>query len=222
VTLIGSTSALPHDQPFDYQLAMDRLQDYRAPRDRLGLLCASGEVVRVRKGLYVPGWRPGQEPPVDPLVLSGLIYGPSYVSLETALARHGLIPERVEEITCITSKRAKRFETPLGRFRYEPVNERVFGYGIRLEQAQGGAFFMAEPEKALCDRLAMISGLSAVREVESVLEEDLRVDVDAIKTTFRLTLVDEIAEAYKRKNVTAFYRWLLREQKLQPEAPLRS
>lgn len=206
-----TSAALPHDQPFDYQLAMDRLRDYHAPRDKLGHLCQSGEVIRVRKGLYVPGWRRGEEPPVDPLVLAGLIYGPSYVSLETALARHGLIPERVDEISCITSKRAKDFRTPVGRYRYEPVPERVFGCGIRLEQAQGGAFFLAEPEKALCDRVAMISGLTAAREVAAVLEDDLRVDVDAVMSTFRLPLVQEIAELYRRKNVAAFHRWLARQ-----------
>jgi predicted transcriptional regulator of viral defense system len=211
VDQFAKSTVLPYDQPFDYQLAMDRLRDYRAPRDKLGHLCRSGAVIRVRKGLYVPGWRLGEEPPVEPLVLAGLIYGPSYVSLETALARHGLIPERVEEITCITSKRAKDFRTPVGRFRYEPVSERVFGCGIRLEQARGGAFFMAEPEKALCDRVAMISGLKAAREVAAVLEDDLRVDVDAVMSTFRRPLVQEIAELYRRKSVAAFHRWLSRQ-----------
>lgn len=213
VAEIENISDLPHDQPFDYQLAMDRLLDYRAPRDRLGLLCENGAVIRVRKGLFVPGSRRGEEPPVDPLVLSGLVYGPAYVSLETALARHGLIPERVEEITCITSKRAKQFDTPVGRFRYEPVNERVFGIGIRLEQTRGGSYFLAEPEKALCDRLAMLSGLSTARDIRAALEDDLRVDVEALVSTFRLPLVEEIANAYRRSSVLAFHRWLAKQQK---------
>jgi hypothetical protein len=209
---LAPPSDFPFDQPFDYQLAMDRLRDYRAPRDRLGLLCEKGEVIRVRKGLYVPGSRRGEEPPVDPLVLSGLVYGPAYVSLETALMKHGLIPERVEEITCITSKRAKQFDTPVGRFRYEPVNERVFGIGIRLEQTRGGSYFLAEQEKALCDRLAMISGLSSARDLLATLEDDLRVDVDEVVSTFRLPLVAEIATAYRRSSVSAFHRWLAKEQ----------
>jgi hypothetical protein len=173
----------------------------------------------VRKGLYLPGWRRGQELPVDPLVLSGLVYGPSYVSLETALARYGLIPERVEEITCVTSKRAKLFATPVGRFRYEPVNERVFGWGIRLEQAQGGSYFITEPEKALCDRLAMVSGLSAARDMRDVLENDLRIETDDVVDSFRLTLVAEIAAAYRRKSVSAFHRWLARQQKHTIQEP---
>lgn len=210
---------LPLGQPFDYQLAMDRLRDYHAPRDKLGHLCQSGEVIRVRKGLYVPGARRGEEPAVDPLMLTGLIYGPAYVSLETALARHGLIPERVEEFTCITSKRAKMYDTPVGRFRYEPVNERVFGVGLRLEQARGGAFFLAEPEKALCDRLAMITNLTTARDISAVLEDDLRVELVEVIRSFRLPLVAEIAEAYRRKSVTAFHRWLARQQKHANNAP---
>ena len=213
VAKTASYSDLPSGQPFDYQLAMDRLRDYRAPRDRLRRLTERGELVRVRKGLYVPGWRRGEEPPVDPLVLSGLVYGPAYVSLETALSRYGLIPERVVEITCITSKRAKQFDTPVGRFRYEPVNERVFSVGIRLEQARGGSFFLAEPEKALCDRVAMLSGLSAARDVQTMLADDLRVELDALLATFRLPLVAEIAAAYRRKGVSAFHRWLAQQQK---------
>lgn len=201
---------LPTGQPFDYQLAMYRLRDFRSPRDKLRHLCELGEVVRVKKGLYVPGRRQGEDLPVDPLVLSGLIYGPSYVSLETALSHYGLIPERVEEITCVTSKRTKLFRTPLGRYRYWPVNERVFSCGMRLEPAKGGTWLLAEPEKALCDRIALIRNLGAVRDVPSALAEDLRIDLEAVGH-FRLPLVKEIADRYRRKNVSAFYRWLARE-----------
>jgi len=148
--------------------------------------------------------------PVDPLVLSGLIYGPSYVSLETALAIHGLIPERVEETSCITSKRARHFVTPVGRFRYIPINERVFPYGVSLEKARGGSYLLAEPEKALCDRVARIRNLTAARDVASFLAEDLRIDLDLV-VEFRLPLVEAIAAGYRRKSVRAFHSWLARE-----------
>jgi hypothetical protein len=207
-------SDLPTREPFDYALAMDRLRDYRAPRDRLGLLCRQGTVLRVRQGLFVPAGRAGEESPVDPLVLSGLIFGPSYVSLETALARYGLVLERVTEITCITSKRVKHYDTPVGRFSYLPVNERVFPIGVRLEQTRGGAFFMAEPEKALCDRIAQVSGLTAARDVPELLEHELRIETDEVIRTFRRELVNEIAAAYRRKNVAAFARWLATTQPL--------
>jgi hypothetical protein len=199
---------LPTDVPFDYQLLMDRLEGWcRAPRNKIQSLCRSGEIIRVKKGLYVPGARPGEEPKVDPLVLSGLIYGPSYVSLETALAYHGLIPERVDEITCMTSKRAKLFRTSLGRFSYTPISEEAFPIGIRLESARGGSWYLAEPEKALCDRIARVKGLQAMRDMPELLQDHLRIELEDL-TQLRVSLVLKIAARYRRKNVTAFAHWL--------------
>jgi len=195
---------LTKDAPLDYQEVMNELRGYEAPRDRLSRLVQQGQVVRVKQGLYLS---PGAK--VDPLVLSALVYGPSYVSLETAMAIHGMIPERTEEITAITSKRAKLFATPVGRFRYHPVNERVFPCGFQIVEADGGSYLLAEPEKALCDRVARVRGLSAQRDVEPLLAEDLRIDMDTL-ATLRLPLMKEITERYRRKNVTAFYRWLNR------------
>ena len=200
---------LPLDHPFDYQLAMDRLARFRAPRNKLRSLCLDGEVVRVRKGLYVAPSFPGRVPSVDPLVLASLVYGPSYVSLETALAWHGLIPERVDEITSVTCKRARLFETPLGRFTYRPVNVVTYGYGVGLQTADGGSFFLAEPEKALCDRIACNRQVRAQRDIPQLLEDDLRVDLDAV-VRMRLPLVREIAQRYRRQSVNAFRRWLER------------
>jgi hypothetical protein len=147
------------------------------------------------------------------LVLSGLIYGPSYVSLETALSLYGLIPERVEEITCITLKRARVFRTPVGRFSYTPIRPDAYPVGLRLEAGKGGSWYFAEPEKALCDRMAQIDGLQCMRDVPAVLHEDLRIapeDLDG----FRVPLVSEIAARYRRKNVTAFARWFEKDRGL--------
>ncbi|MDF1754875.1 MAG: hypothetical protein P1U89_18960 [Verrucomicrobiales bacterium] len=200
----------PRGVPFDYQLAMDRLKGYSAPRNKLKQLCESGQVVRLKRGLYV--WSTGEE--VNPLVLAGLVYGPSYVSLETALEYHGLIPERTAEVTSIclgkASRKLKRFETPLGRFSYRPVNERAFSYGFRLESADGFNYQLAEPEKAVCDRIALVRGLQSVDKVRSLVLDDLRIDPEALKT-FRLPMVNEIAARYQRRNLKAFALWLARE-----------
>ena len=206
---MGMRVELPLDHPFDYQLAMDRLGRFRAPRNKLRRLCLDGEVVRVRKGLYVAPSFPGRVPSVDPLVLASLVYGPSYVSLETALAWHGLIPERVDEIASVTCKRARLFQTPLGRFTYRPVNEVTYSYGVGLQAVDGGSFFLAEPEKALCDRIACIRQVRAQRDISPLLEDDLRVDLDAV-VRMRLPLVREIAQRYRRQSVNAFRRWLER------------
>ena len=207
MTNSGNKLGLPRDVPFDYQLAMDRLRDFRAPRDKLSRLCESGEVIQVKRGLYIAGPVGDEGTSVDPRVLSGLVYGPSYVSLETALAHYGMIPERVEETTCMTSKRAKSFDTPVGRFRYLPIPERAFAVGVTRETAQGGAYLLALPEKALCDRIAQARGLTAQREVSAYLLDDLRLEEDRLDE-LNMELIESIAAAYRRNPVTVFAKWL--------------
>jgi hypothetical protein len=99
----------------------------------------------------------------------------------------------------------------LGRFHYTPISEEAFPAGVRLESGKGGSWFLAEPEKALCDRIAQVKGLQAIRDVPALLEDDLRIELFAL-ASFRLSLVQEIASRYRRKNVTAFARWLEKNQ----------
>lgn len=195
---------LPRDTPFDYQLAMHRLAEYAAPRDKLRQLCVQGEIARVKKGLYTP-LEEGR-PVIDPLVLSGLVYGPSYVSRETALAIHGLIPERVEEITCMTPLKEKRFTTPAGRFTYRVMPKAAFALGVGIAETRGGTYFLACPEKALCDRVAMVRGLTET-EMEALLGEDLRIESEAF-AGLDVPLVIQIANAYGRRNVRVLANWL--------------
>ena len=207
MTKLRKKLELPQDVPFDYQLAMDRLQDFRAPRDKLRRLCESGEVIQVKRGLYIAGPDAEAQHRVDPRVVSGLVYGPSYVSLETALSHYGMIPERVAEINCMTSKRAKVFDTPVGRFRYRPIPERAFAVGVNRESARGGSYLIASPEKALCDRVAQARRLSAQREVPAFLFDDLRVEEESLDG-LDSALIESIAERYRRTPVTLFSQWI--------------
>lgn len=198
---------LPRDYPFDYQLAMQRLAGFDAPRNKLAALSRSGEIIRVKKGLYV-----ASEAAIDRWVLAGLIYGPSYVSLEAALSHHGLIPEWVDEVTCISTKRPRLFKTPMGRFSYRTVSARVFLSGVALIKAEGGSYLLASPEKALCDRVALVRSLQAQRDVPALLADELRVDVENL-AEFDAELVKEIARRYRRASVTALANWLAKQNR---------
>ena len=89
------------------------------------------------------------------------------------------------------------------------MNESAFSYGVGVQSAAGGPFFLAEPEKALCDRIARIRHLTAMRDVPAALEDHLRMDLDAI-VRMRLSVVRNIAKRYRRRSVDAFLRWLER------------
>src|SRR5262245_7201977 len=68
----------------------------------------SGILLRIRKGLYLISSKIRNIHPNE-FELAFFIYEPSIISLETALSRHGWIPETTYIITCVTPRRAQEF-----------------------------------------------------------------------------------------------------------------
>ena len=111
----------------------------------------SGKVLQLRRGLYTLAETYRKEAP-HPFTVANQLLAPSYISLQSALAYYGLIPEAVPTITSITSrKRTQTFITPLGQFTYHSVQPDLFS-GFRLvELSPTQQAFIARPEKALFD-----------------------------------------------------------------------
>jgi hypothetical protein len=125
-----------------------------SPDKRYGLAkraIAGGEIIHIRRGLYclAPKY---QKKKLNLYALAEHIYGPSYVSLESALSWHDWIPEAVYTLTSVSLGKSKEFKTPLGAFSYRRVPQTVFYAGVeRLTDEAGDAFLMAQPIKALAD-----------------------------------------------------------------------
>jgi predicted transcriptional regulator of viral defense system len=138
---------------------------------------ASGEIIHIRRGLYclAPQYR---KKSLNLYALAQYIYGPSYISLESALSWHGWIPESVHAITSASFKKAKEFRTPLGFFSYERVPQWVFYAQVeRRTDDAGNVFLMATPWKALADyvyvRKRDWTGIEPVVDSLRVEPEDL-------------------------------------------------
>jgi hypothetical protein len=152
------------------------------PDKKVSELERKGLIIRVKRNLYVVSKRVHQQEISGELVANHLL-GPSYVSLESALSYYGLIPEKVYAIRSVTTKRAKKFSTPLGNFDYVTIPENYFSIGIRQEIIENKyAFLIAEPTKAVCDMMVITPGLrlQSVKAVQAYLEEDLRIDFSVI------------------------------------------
>ena len=126
-----------------------------SPNRQFGLLkraLKAGEVVRIHRGLYCLATKYLRQK-IDPLILAQRIYGPSYISLETALSYHNWIPEAVYAITSTSLDRSREYETPLGHFSFTRVPQMTFYDEItRVEnESTGGSFLLASPLKALAD-----------------------------------------------------------------------
>jgi len=124
-----------------------RAVDPAFDRRRLSEWQAKGYIRKIAKGLYF-----FSDAEVDEGTLfriANKLYGPSYVSLETALAHQQLVPEAAYGITSVTTRRTYRFETPLAGFTYRTVARRLFfGYVVSPDRTR-----IATLEKALLDYL---------------------------------------------------------------------
>lgn len=181
---------------FDYQVLADALSGYRKPRDTITRLLAGGTIVRIKKGLYCFGEALRKEP-VSREYVANLIYGPSYVSLDYALAYHGLIPERVETVTSVTTGRSREFDTPFGTFSYRMLGRPRYSVGAQLETAGHWRFLIASPEKALVDKVWTDKRFSGrpVSDFEAYLSDDLRIDPEDLAGLDRSRL-QSIARSY--------------------------
>jgi len=153
---------------------------------RYGLIkraTASGDIAYIKKGLYslAPKY---QRRKINLYQLAQYVYGPSYISLESALSYHGWIPEAVPTITGICMKKSKDFKTPLGYFSFKRIPTALFYQGVeRIQLEKGDVFFMARPFKALVDYVYIHrknwQGLEAARDslrIEAMYFESVQLE----------------------------------------------
>ena len=98
--------------------------------------------------------------------------------MEYALAYHGLIPERVETITSVTSMRDKKFDTPIGTFTYRYLGPKKYPHEIeQLWVDQQHPILIATPEKALFDYVTLndVPTIVTPRAALDFLRADLRI-----------------------------------------------
>ncbi len=198
----------PHPPYYDYIYLMDSLHDYASPKSKLTTMIRSGEVIKLRRGLFLDG----SSKDYSIKTLANKIYGPSYISFEYALSHYNLIPERVETVTCASygKNKNKRFDTPLGPFLYRAIPRAVYPYGITRQQEGDNPFLIATKEKALCDTLSKIRGVSSMKAFMSMLFDNLRIDREEL-STLNLKDMAFLAPLYRKKIVALFLQYLQKE-----------
>lgn len=168
---------------------------------------ANGEILGIRRGLYCLA-RPYQKRPVRIHALAQRIYGPSYVSFESALSHHGWIPEAVYACTNASFGKAKEFDTPLGLFTYTRVPQKVFYVGVEHDvDAYGNAAFIATPAKALADYVYLHDPPWHTLEGAST---SLRIEMEDLLGVSP-ALLSQLEENYTNKRVRRFLRCWQRE-----------
>jgi predicted transcriptional regulator of viral defense system len=168
---------------------------------------ANKEIIHLRKGLYCLAAK-YQRKGVNLYSLAQLIYGPSYISLESALSYHGWIPEAVYTVTSVSMKKSKEFETLLGRFSFSRIPLKVFYSKVeRISDEQTGvSFFMARPMKALADYvyvykkswLSLEPAVKSLRIEKEQLEKVTAKELNLISQNYKNRRVRQFIEAVKK------------------------
>jgi len=165
----------------------------------------SGEVIHVRRGIFLEAG----ETNYSLKSLAAVIYGPSYISFEYALAHYGLMPERAQAVTSAVYNKNKNryFHTYLGNFYYYYLPTAAYPYGVVMGSEDGQSYLIATREKALCDTLYKTRGIESVKALQTLLLEDWRMECEAVLALDRACLAF-LAPLYRKQILRLLLKWL--------------
>jgi predicted transcriptional regulator of viral defense system len=119
-------------------------------RRQLSRWVEAGRVIQLRRGLYALA-APYQQTPAHPFLIANSMLPGSYVSLQSALAYYGLIPEYVAQTLSVSTQRPAHWRNALGDFRFRHLAPHLFFGYQKAAVTTGQEAFIALPEKALLD-----------------------------------------------------------------------
>ena len=172
----------------------------------------NGKIKRdVDKGLLFPLVRGIYETnnSVDGFLLASYIYGPSYLSFEYALSFHNLIPERVVLYTNASfgKRKSKSYKNHFGLYTYRDVPNAAFPFSVKAYEEDGYAYFIASPEKALCDLLYIRKPVTSIKELKKVFFEDLRISKDMFEQ-LNFEEIMFLSDKYISNNMKYFRKYI--------------
>lgn len=167
---------------------------------------SDGYLQRLKRDYYLIRNIPNK-PMINLLELAQFIYGPSYISFESALSYHGWIPERVSVTCSATNKQTRMFNTPIGYFSFEKIPNQSFKLGVFHTVLDGSSYLMADPWKAIADmiycRKKNWAGIS-----DLIL--DLRIEEMSVAESNKAVLA-ELSEVYSNKMTRKILNIFLKE-----------
>lgn len=119
-------------------------------RRQLSRWTEAGKLIQLRRSVYALA-APYQQVSPHPFLIANTLMPGSYVSLQSALAHYGLIPEYVPQTLSVTTLRPSKWHNPLGDFRFQHITSDLFFGYQKVSLPAGQDAFVALPEKALLD-----------------------------------------------------------------------
>lgn len=170
----------------------------------------AGEIISLKRGTYMlaPEYRKSEPPQ---WTIAALLLSPSHVSLETALAYHGLIPEAVYQVASVSTQRSRSFDTPLGVFSYHCVPTKIPGAGVEaLCEPAPFWFYMATPLRAIADMVYLNRTVTWQEDGLAYLFESLRIEEQDLQE-LQFDRCGEIIESFRNRRVKEFLKGMQKE-----------
>lgn len=165
-----------------------------------------GYLVVIRRGLYLIKL-PFKKQTFDPFEIAQVIYGPSYISFESALAFHGWIPEAVYTTNSASGRRSKDFDTPIGFYSFKHVPSQYFYDLVNRVQSEESIFLIAEPWKALADYIYVNKkGWPSIQDIYL----DMRIEIDTLIES-NISSLKKLVTTYNSKRVRTLLGNFLKE-----------
>jgi predicted transcriptional regulator of viral defense system len=158
-----------------------------------------GYIENVKRGFYRFTDLPKQEGVL--FFSANKIYNPSYISLESALSFHQIIPEAVFSVTSVSTLNTTNLKTSLGSFNYNHIKENLF-FGYILNEINGLTVSMASLEKAILDYLYLHSEIKSVSGFQG-----LRWNIEGLRK-LNIQKMDDYLSLFNNKSLSQRYSLL--------------
>ena len=161
-------------------------------KNNLGRWVTKGYLIKLKNGLYT--FTESKDINNIHFYIANRLYRPSYLSLHTALAFHGLIPESIVQVNSVSAMKTTRFENVLGSFSYKKIKDELFFGYTHLQFTNDKTMIMALPEKALLDLLYLYPFYNNEKELTN-----LRIDHGILYDVIQLNRLYEFLSRFKSK-----------------------
>ena len=111
-----------------------------AGKSLLSTYTRKGFFIKIKNGFYII-----KNSKISDFEIANKIYKPSYVSFETALSYHNILPETVYSVTSATSKASRNYIILNKSFVYHRIKKELF-FGYNTININGQTIWMADKE----------------------------------------------------------------------------
>lgn len=177
-------------------------------KNQISYWCKKGLIIKLRRGLYTLN-NEDRKVNLSRSFIACQLRFPSYISNQYALAHYNLIPERVTDITSITTRKTATYRNNFGYFIYQHIKPNCFTGFSEFRDENNLIYYLAEPEKALVDYFYFNLFSISVND-QSIFSDSFRINRNV---DIQISKIEIFTELFKNKklnqvleNFTIFWR----------------